>query len=298
MKHKRTLLACLTLCLAFAFAACDYGDKPAESGTESTAPSPTEQTVEAPTEPVTEQPTDPITEPPSESGTEPLSEEPSDEPTETVTQSVIEKETYVTPHYPEKKNREDWDDDDPENPYDNLIPVGKSYDGKTTCYDGRYDFGYAVCQTHDGQYFYSFQEAVNHLEEMGGGHINVQADVNICLYLDIPDEGDYRLYYMFKNVDFVFDHGNVYDDCQPNAEKNDYIGYAYYSELDVLDNIGGLGATCIWMLDGDEFSGPGRYLLVDEYSEDPDYYYYYQYEMDKLMKEWPGLPAGEIPPEV
>lgn len=279
MKLKHILVTLLTLCLLLTAAACDKADDPPASDT--TAEITTDTPTEAPTEKPTEAPTEEVTEAPTEA--------PTDEPAETDPPSAE----------PTKKYREDWDDNDPENPFYNLIPVGKSYDGKTTAYDGRYDFGYAICQTNDGEYFYSVQEAIYHLEDIGGGAIHMREHTDICLSLWIPEDFcDYRLYYEFKNVDFIFNYGNVYDDCSPNGEGIN--GYAYYADLYVLDSIGGLGDTKIWMIGGNEGfedQDPGCYVIIDEYNEDPDYLYLYQYVLESNLEAWPGLPLGEFVPE-
>jgi len=248
-----------------------------------------------PTEAPTEVPTEVPTEAPTEVPTEAPTEVPTEAPTEVATQGG---DAPADVFYPDgKKYREDFGEDDPENPFYNLIPVGTSYDGKTTCYDGRYDFGYAVCRTSDGEYFFSVQEAVWHLEDMGGGSILMTESTDICLRLEFTqDYCDYRLFYQFLNVDFVFNFGNVYDDCTPNDEGIN--GYAYYADLYVLDSISGLGDTNIWMIGGNEgFDQPGRYLIIDEFSEDPEYAYYYQYVQDANLTDWPGLPLGEYLPE-
>lgn len=279
MKLKHILVTLLTLCLLLTAAACDKADDPPASDT--TAEITTDTPTEAPTEKPTEAPTEEETEAPTEA--------PTDEPAETDPPSAE----------PTKKYREDWDDNDPENPFYNLIPVGKSYDGKTTAYDGRYDFGYAICQTNDGEYFYSVQEAIYHLEDIGGGAIHMREHTDICLSLWIPEDFcDYRLYYEYKNVDFIFNYGNVYDDCSPNGEGIN--GYAYYADLYVLDSIGGLGDTKIWMIGGNEGfedQDPGCYVIIDEYNEDPDYLYLYQYVLESNLEAWPGLPLGEFVPE-
>jgi hypothetical protein len=281
MKLKHILVTLLTLCLILSFAACDEtGDPPMD-------------TTDVP---VTEAPTVPVTEVPTEEDTEAPTEEVT---TEEATEEATEAPTEENPPSaePVKKYREDWDDDDPNNPFYNLIPVGTSYDGKTTAYDGRYDFGYAVCQTNDGEYFYSVQEAVYHLEDIGGGSIHMREHTDICLSIWIPqDFCDYRLYFEFKNVDFVFNYGNIYDDNTPNTEGVN--GYAYYADLYVLDSIANLGNTYIWMIGGNEgFDQPGRYLMIDEYNDDPDYLYVYQYELDSNLDTWQGLPVGEYLPE-
>lgn len=288
MKAKHILVTLLTLCLLITFAACDKtGDPPVDVTTaETPTDAPTEAPTETPTEAPTEEPTEAPTDAPTEEPTEAPTDAPDDQPPEG--NGTID----IT-----KKYREDWDDDDPNNPFNNLIPVGTSYDGKTTAYDGRYDFGYAICQTNDGEYFYSVQEAIYHLEEIGGGSVHMREHTDICLALWIPqDFCDYRLYYNFKNVDFTFNYGNIYDDNTPNGEGIN--GYAYYADLYILDSFGGLGDTYIWMIGGNEgIEEPGRYLMIDEYSEDPDYLYLYQYVLESNLEAWPGLPIGEYLPE-
>lgn len=279
MKLKHILVTLLTLCLILSFAACDQTDDQPVNDT--TAETPTEAPTETPTEEATEAPT----EAPTEEATEPPTEEATEENTD-----------GDDPAVDGKKYREDWDDDDPENPFYNLIPVGKSYDGSTTCYDGRYDFGFAVCQTNDGEYFFSVQEAMWHLEDIGGGSIHMREHTDICLSVEVPDDGcDYRLFYEFKNVDFVFNYGQVYDDCTPNGEGIN--GYAYYADLYMLDSIGNLGETHLWIIKNGDFPLAGRYLMIDEVSDDPEYYYMYQYVYEEELNTWGGLPLGEYLPE-
>jgi hypothetical protein len=280
MKLKHILVTLLTLCLLLTFAACDEtGDPPVDDTTAPVTDAPTEAPTEEPTEAPTEAPTEEVT-------TEAPTEAPTDDPAETDPPSAE----------PTKKYREDWDDDDPQNPFYNLIPVGKSYDGKTTAYDGRYDFGFAVCQTNDGEYFYSVQEAIYHLEDIGGGAIHMREHTDICLSLWIPqDFCDYRLYFEFKNCDFVFNYGNIYDDSTPNTEGIN--GYAYYSDLFILDGFNNLCDTNVWIIKNEEFTEPGRYLMIDEFNYDPDYWYLYQYVQNGNLSDWPGLPHGEFLPE-
>ena len=285
MKIKKLLIALLSLIMILTLAACVPEDA-YETQDTTVAETPTDAPTEAPTETPTEAPTE-----------EDTTEAPTETPTEAPTDAPDEPSQGGSHIDPAKKYREDWDDEDPENPYYNLIPVGKSYDGKTTAYDGRYDFGYAVCRTSDGEYFYSVQEAVWHLEDMGGGSILMTEHTDICLALEFPqDFCDYRLYFQFLNVDFIFNYGNIYDDCTPNAEGIN--GYAYYADLYMLDNIGGLGDTKIWMIGGNEsFDEAGCYVILDEYNEDPDYYYNYNFVLEKNLDAWPGLPYGEYLPE-
>ena len=173
--------------------------------------------------------------------------------------------------------------------------MGTGYDGQTDCYDGRYDFGYDICRTDDGYYFTSVQEAVYYLEGYGGS-IHMLEDTNICLYLEIPDDGcDYRLYYEFKNVDFVFNYGNIYDDCTPN--DNGIIGYAYYCDITVLDSISELENTQIWLVTPSwDFTETGRYKMLEGMLEGNEYTYNYTYTKDGDIAEWPGLPKGEYLP--
>ena len=284
MKRKHVLAILLSLCVLLSFAACDQtDDTPVEDTIVTDAP--TETPTEAPTAEPTETPTEEIT-----------TEEATEVPTEASTddESSLDGSGHIDPN---KKYREDFEENDPNNPFYTLIPVGTSYDGKTTAYDGRYDFGYAICRTSDGEYFYSVQEAVWHLADMGGGSILMTEHTDICLALEFPqDFCDYRLYFQFLNVDFVFNYGNIYDDCTPNGEGIN--GYAYYADLYMLDSIGGLGDTKIWMIGGNEgFDEPGCYVILDEFNEDPDYYYNYNFVLEKNLDAWPGLPYGEYLPE-
>lgn len=279
MKLKHLLIALLSLSLLLSLAACVPEDADETS--------PDTAVTEAPTDAPTEAPTDAPTDIPTEAPTEAPTDAPTEAPTDEDTEPVVE----------EKKYRNDWEDDDPENPYTNLIKVGTGYDGRTACYDGRYDFGYDVCQTDDGAWFSSVQEAVYYLEDFGGGgSIHMRADTNICLYIEIPEDGcDYRLFFEFCNVDFVFNYGNIYDDCTPNY--NGIIGYAYYADLTMLDAIDGLENTQIWLVTGSwDFEEAGRYTMVGGGYEGEQYDYNYQYKHAGLMLEWPGLPNGEYLP--
>ena len=138
MSKIRALSLILCALLVLAFAACDKGNTE-----EQTTPEPTtEQMTEAPTE-------------------EPTTQEITTE--QATTQPETEPETEVA------AGRDQFDKDDPNNPYYNLIAVGTSMDGMTTCYDGRYDFGYTVCVTDDGEEFSCIQDAIDYLAEWGGG---------------------------------------------------------------------------------------------------------------------------------
>ena len=112
--------------------------------------------------------------------------------TDPVTEAPTEE---IETHRP---TREDWDESDPQNPYYNLIQVGTAFDGKTPVYDGRYEFDHVICHTSDGAEFYSMQDALDWLEGYGG-NIQMDADPNICLKLDIPDDGCfYRIAYCLQ----------------------------------------------------------------------------------------------------
>jgi hypothetical protein len=189
-------------------------------------------------------------------------------------------------------SREDWDKDDPANPYYNLIEVGTSYDGKTPCYDGRYDFGYPICHVEDGTKFNSLQDAVDYLAQEYGGRIYMEAAPDVCLKVDIPDDGNfYRIAYWWLNCDFVMDFGVIYDD---QNEQNGVVGYAYYSDLYELDVIPGLEGTYVWVLNDTYGLMPGYYkMTVSETSPE----LYYDYELIAMLDEWPGLPLGEKLPE-
>ena len=235
----------------------------------------------------TEQPTPEIT-------TEPVTEAPTEAPTtaeptteQVTTQPETEPETEVA------AGRDQFDKDDPNNPYYNLIAVGTSMDGMTTCYDGRYDFGYTVCVTDDGEEFSCIQDAIDYLAEWGGGVISMTDSTNVCLYLNIPQDGCfYRLAYNWHNVDFVFDHGAIYDDC---TITDGVAGYAYYSDLYELDVYSNLEGTYVWVLAELEGMTPGRHLITD--TPDPDTLFSYGYEKSEEVFEWPGLPRAEKLPE-
>jgi hypothetical protein len=262
MSKIRALSLILCALLVLAFAACDKGNTE-----EQTTPEPTtEQMTEAPTE-------------------EPTTQEITTE--QVTTQPETEPETEVA------AGRDQFDKDDPNNPYYNLIAVGTSMDGMTTCYDGRYDFGYTVCVTDDGEEFSCIQDAIDYLAEWGGGVISMTDSTNVCLYLNIPQDGCfYRLAYNWHNVDFVFDHGAIYDDC---TITDGVAGYAYYSDLYELDVYSNLEGTYVWVLAELEGLTPGRHLITD--TPDPDTLFSYGYEKSEEAFEWPGLPRAEKLPE-
>ena len=264
MKRINMLAVCLaTLLVACTLSACTDTHKEQETTTETTAQVTEVTTQEETTEDHTEQQT-----------TEPESTQ---EETETESQAL---------------SREDWDKDDPANPYYNLIEVGTSYDGKTPCYDGRYDFGYPICHVEDGTKFNSLQDAVDYLAQEYGGRIYMDAAPGVCLKVDIPDDGNfYRIAYWWLNCDFVMDFGVIYDD---QNEQNGVVGYAYYSDLYELDVIPGLEGTYVWVLNDTYGLMPGYYkMTVSETSPE----LYYDYELIAMLDEWPGLPFGEKLPE-
>ena len=264
MKRINMLAVCLACLLAACtLSACTDTQKEQETTAETTAQVTEATTQEETTEDHTEQQT-----------TEPESTQ---EETETESQAL---------------SREDWDKDDPANPYYNLIEVGTSYDGKTPCYDGRYDFGYPICHVEDGTKFNSLQDAVDYLAQEYGGRIYMEAAPDVCLKVDIPDDGNfYRIAYWWLNCDFVMDFGVIYDD---QNEQNGVVGYAYYSDLYELDVIPGLEGTYVWVLNDTCGLMPGYYkMTVSETSPE----LYYDYELVAMLDEWPGLPLGEKLPE-
>lgn len=264
MKRINMLAVCLAcLLVACTLSACTDTQKEQETTAETTAQVTEVTTQEETTEDHTEQQT-----------TEPESTQ---EETETESQAL---------------SREDWDKDDPANPYYNLIEVGTSYDGKTPCYDGRYDFGYPICHVEDGTKFNSLQDAVDYLAQEYGGRIYMEAAPDVCLKVDIPDDGNfYRIAYWWLNCDFVMDFGVIYDD---QNEQNGVVGYAYYSDLYELDVIPGLEGTYVWVLNDTYGLMPGYYkMTVSETSPE----LYYDYELVAMLDEWPGLPLGEKLPE-
>ena len=266
---KRTLAAGIAaLILVNLLASCDP-NTPADTAEEVSVTTSAVDT-EAPTELVTEAPT------------ETTAEETTEEITEEVTEGA---ETH-------RPTREDWDENDPENPYYNLTQVGTAFDGKTPVYDGRYEFDRVICHTADGMEFYSMQDALDWLEGYGG-NIQMDADPNVSLKLDIPDDGCfYRIAYWWKNCDFVMDYGVIYDD---QNKQDGIVGYAYYSDLYELDIISGLEGTYVWVIKDTYGLTPGYYRMTE--NSDSDSELYYGYDLVATLEEWPGLPNGEILPE-
>lgn len=174
-------------------------------------------------------------------------------------------------------------------PVTTLVPVGTSYDGKTTSYDGRYDFSEEVIEftTKYGTYT-SLQDAIDDLEGEGGGvSVETNGDIGLCLNLVIPEDGcDYYVYYNYNNCDFTFNYGLTFDDdCVPH-------GYAYYASIDTLDAHGGLDGCHVYIWTSYEGLEPGYYQLHDD--ADAESIYNYRYErIGDTADYWPGLVDGE-----
>ena len=311
MKTTRILTLVICALLVLGLAACQQTGEQQQTTEQTTNAATDEQTTQAPDTqettqtPETEEPTQettqaPETEAPTQettqaSETEAPTQETTQAPeTEQPTQESTEEQTTeaVTEQETELLGREDYADDDPNNPYLNLIEVGMSYDGMTKCYDGRYDFGYTICRTEDGEEFSCMQDAIDYAAGYGCD-ISMMADTNVCLKLYIPEDGEfYRIAYNWYNIDFVFNYGVVYDDGNP---KNEIVGYAYYSDLYQLDWIMGLENTHVWMMTDTEGFAPGRYLMSE--SDDVESEFMYSYTKVEEIFEWPGLPRAEVLPE-
>lgn len=221
--------------------------------------------------------------------TETPTEVPTEAPTETPTEPVTEPETETEEDT--RWYREDYEKDDPSNPFYNLIPAGISLDGKTTAYDARYDFYEPICHINGDIQFSSIQEALDWLEGEGG-IVTIDRDPNVCLKVKVPNDGCfYRIGFMWFNVDIVADFGCIYDD---QTAKNGVMGYCYYSDLARLDAIAGLENTCVWILGECYGLAPGYYRM--KLSEKTDSEMRYEYELISPLSAWPGLPKGEILP--
>lgn len=238
----------------------------------------------------------------TESTTAQATEDDTAQSTEDATDSSTEGESEST-DTAEKKYPEDWDDDDPTNPYNNLIPVGTSYDGKTISYDGRYSFYDFICKTQDGQMFFSVQEAIYYLETIGGGYVNMIDDTNVCLNLVIPNDGNtYQVSYDYYNCDFTFNYGVIFDDNISVTPEGPY-GYRYYNKLEQIDSNAGIPEVIpecfVWVVaDSDDWKlTAGCYHVNFDGSEDPDYPFIFMYEPYSGLNTWLGLPKGESLPE-
>ncbi len=288
---KHLFVTALFLALALCATACSGENTPAETTpvTDSeaspvdTSDGTTEETA-AVTTPETESETaatDTVT-----SETEPETNQPETESeSETDAQTVPETESETVPET----------ETEPIVLPDGLYVVGQSYNGKYACYNGTYDFGFTVCSA-GGQSFNSVQACVDYLATCGGGEIMIKTDLDICLSIDIPDDGNiYKIYYNNYNCDFVFNHGFIYDDSPVYAEVDVIPGLAYYSSLAELDAIGGLENTSVWVCsDGHETLEMGRYAMLAKEDGDSTNYHY---EKFIGMNAWYGLMDGEILPE-
>ena len=221
------------------------------------------------------QETDPVT----EARTDPVTEAPTDPATEAPTETIANEET--------QNESESGDDTLPPDPYTTPVPVGTSYDGKTTCYDGRFEHPFESFTTIYGEY-YSIQEAVDDLEGIGGNIALINyGDVGLCLSVVIPnDECFYRIAYNWNNCDFVFNYGYTYDDGSG--------GYAYYSMLDKLDEIPGLDNTHVYCWGANDELEQGYYLMTEKKGDIAEGERRYIYELVCPVEEkWPGLMNGE-----
>ncbi len=271
---KILLITALISALLMTVASCGNENTPTD-----TEPSATVAATVAETIPETVPQTDPETEaeteapeteaPETEEETQPAASEETKEETEEETERVL--------------------------PAD-LFPVGYSYSGNLTCFDGSYDFGFDVARSEDGKYFTSVQACIDYLETLGGGRMTIDFPLDICLYLNIPDDGNtYIIYYNFVNCDFIFDHGVIYDDSVLDTAVVGIPGFAYYSDLSVLDAIAGLENTSIWVCSEDlEGFEKARYSMTAKQDGDKMNYHY---ERIADMDTWYGLIEGEYLPE-
>lgn len=236
----------------------------------------------------TEAPTVATTEPATDAPTEPEeTQAATDAPEETeapATESETEPAETAEPAASETVAEEETEEPDP-----CLVPVavGKSFDGKTTCYDGRLWHEYETFTTSLGAYE-SIQDAVDGLEGMGGNiSVTSYGDVGLCLSVNIPKDGNfYRVYYNYNNCDFVFNFGYTFDDGEG--------GYAYYSDLARLDSIEGLDGYHVYCWSDYDELEPGYYLMtwVGDGQVGLDRNYMYE-KVGELEDTWPGLPFGE-----
>ena len=179
---------------------------------------------------------------------------------------------------------------DPNDPVMNLIQVGVGGDGKTPCYDGRYYMDYEYFFNTLGLYSGSIQEIFDDLEGWGGeGAINNFDEVGYCFSVNVPDDGNlYKFYYNWAYVDLRFNHGVTYSD-ETNQDNGLWItpGYAYYSDLKVLDDIPGLDNSKIFVWDTTYGLAPGAYKMIEEPVAGMNYTYE---RLGDLEDYWPGLP--------
>lgn len=192
--------------------------------------------------------------------------------------------------------------EDPNDPKTHLVAVGTGPDGKTTAYNGYYQFDEDYFLVND-EWYYSIQEAVDACEGLGGRFDVMQGmDMGVCLKVEIPDDGCfYRIPYNWCNVDFVFNRGLTFDDDTPAGQGADWPevhGYAYYSDFEPLDEISGLDGCHVFVWSTTEGFAPGYYELqyVGNYGSSSGYNYEYV-RIGDIEDYWPGLPGEERQPE-
>ena len=281
-KYVMTLLAlALSLLLMLAFAAC--GKDAAES------PEDTAQSQELSTATDTSE-TSNETVAATEFSTELTTEAPTD--TAEAPTDVVEVPTEVTETSAEatEASSETSDDPDANDPAFNLIQVGVGGDGKTPCYDGRYLLDFQHFFNTLDLYSGSIQEIFDDLEGWGGeGAIANFDEVGYCFSVNVPEDGYlYKFYYNWAYVDFRFNHGVTYSDetYQDNGIWTT-PGYAYYSDLKVLDDMTGLDNSKIFVWDTTYGLAPGAYKMIEEPSGELNYTYEW---LGSLEDHWPGLP--------
>lgn len=277
-KYVMTLLAlALSLLLVLAFAACgkDAAETP-EDTVQSQALSTTADTAASnETVGATEASTGVVTEAPTDAA---------EAPTDVAETSTDAVET------PTEAPTEENIDDDPNDPAFNLIQVGVGGDGKTPCYDGRYLLDFQHFFNTLDLYSGSIQEIFDDLEGWGGeGAIANFDEVGYCFSVNVPEDGYlYKFYYNWAYVDFRFNHGVTYSDetYQDNGIWTT-PGYAYYSDLKVLDDMTGLDNSKIFVWDTTYGLAPGAYKMIEEPSGELNYTYEW---LGSLEDHWPGLP--------
>lgn len=257
---RRVLCVALVLLLsASALVACTE---------DSTASTGTDVSTEAVTTASLKTFTDTQTEEMTESSAETSSEEPTAAPTETSTEP---KETEAP------------------DPCETPIRVGIGYDGKTPCYDGRLRHMYESFVTSQGGSFESVQDAFNSLSGIGGAvGATSNGDLGLCLSVHVPDDGKtYILYYNYNNCDFVFNFGCTFDGGDG--------GYAYYSSLNVLDDMAeALDGCRVYVWSEEEGLEPGYYRMTWIGNGQGTVGRNYRYDrVGDLSEEWKGLKDGE-----
>ena len=288
-KYFVTLLSlALSLLLILSFAACNKDAEETPEDTTKTDETPTVAATETVAFDETDAATDAATEAPTEAASETTPVQDSEEqPTEALEDPTGEAEV---PTQETEESSEDPDAVDPNDPTLNMIQVGFGGDGKTPCYDGRYYMDYEYFFNSLGLYSGSIQEIFDDLEGWGGeGAINNFDEVGYCFSVNVPDDGNlYKFYYNWAYVDLRFNHGVTYSDetYQDNGVWTT-PGYAYYSDLKVLDDIPGLDNSKIFVWDTTYGLAPGAYKMIEEPSGELNYTYE---RLGDLEEYWPGLP--------